>query len=669
MADFNVEAAKKAGYTDDEILSHLTQTRKFDVAAAEKAGYSKGDMIAHLAGSAGDVEKPSAMDYVNRGLGSVNRALDFMNPVSLAKGIGSAIASPIETLKGIGAAQDVARGKAVESFKKGDYMEAARHGLNYLVPFAGPGLDKAGDKAESGDFQGAIEDTVNTTGAAMVPLPLGKLPAKVAAGLKAGSKSKAVQSMVKFAQERAFPLDMATTSDNALVRGGQQIAGSTIGGAIPAAVAKGEQSSALRRISGELMDEVHPSEMTPANAGRSLDSGLSKLSAGIAKESATAYAALAKIEAHPKNLEAVQIGTKQQPVLNVQGRPIPGQFETVPVTEKIPMPIDLREIKAWAADVLGPLEQRWTAADPGAAKNIAQQVKSLKSIVEGPDFKAASIAEKDLGNLKALARNSDSVTESTMRGSQAVDRLQGSIDAKVAGAGPEAIAALKEGREKWAAHSEVEGVMDGLRAEPVQAFGQTKFKKDSGIEFFKSIAKHAPNELPKLGRAFLEDVFEKASSDPNFRGGLGMETAWKNLGKETKDLMFKHPAMVQNLDNFFLLAKRTQELANTSGTAPVQVAGQTFNALGGIAAGVSGGAVGGLVEYAVGQLGVAGITKLMYSPKFVAAMNNGLKIPARAPAQALAFQNLIRMGKQQLEASEPSDRSLQTLQPALAPAQ
>lgn len=46
---FDVEAARKAGYSDDEILNHLTQTRQFDVNGALKSGYSKQEVINYLA--------------------------------------------------------------------------------------------------------------------------------------------------------------------------------------------------------------------------------------------------------------------------------------------------------------------------------------------------------------------------------------------------------------------------------------------------------------------------------------------------------------------------------------------------------------------------------------------------------------------------------------------
>lgn len=45
---FDVEGARKAGYTDAEIAGHLAKTASFDLSAAKSAGYSDGEVIAHL---------------------------------------------------------------------------------------------------------------------------------------------------------------------------------------------------------------------------------------------------------------------------------------------------------------------------------------------------------------------------------------------------------------------------------------------------------------------------------------------------------------------------------------------------------------------------------------------------------------------------------------------
>ena len=45
---FDVDGARKAGYSEDEILSHLSQGSNFDVQGALGSGYSKSDVIGHL---------------------------------------------------------------------------------------------------------------------------------------------------------------------------------------------------------------------------------------------------------------------------------------------------------------------------------------------------------------------------------------------------------------------------------------------------------------------------------------------------------------------------------------------------------------------------------------------------------------------------------------------
>ena len=67
--------------------------------------------------------------------------------------------NPLDTVKGIGAAQDALRLKAQDAMKRGDYTEAARHAVNFLIPLVGPGLDVRGDQAQRGDISGALGGT------------------------------------------------------------------------------------------------------------------------------------------------------------------------------------------------------------------------------------------------------------------------------------------------------------------------------------------------------------------------------------------------------------------------------------------------------------------------------------------------------------------------------
>lgn len=49
---FDVEHARRSGWSEDQVLAKLTRTRKFDVSGALSAGYSKAEVIAYLSGGA-----------------------------------------------------------------------------------------------------------------------------------------------------------------------------------------------------------------------------------------------------------------------------------------------------------------------------------------------------------------------------------------------------------------------------------------------------------------------------------------------------------------------------------------------------------------------------------------------------------------------------------------
>ena len=91
------------------------------------------------------------MDHV------ANFAKNFWGDLAnTGQGMVNAVAHPLDTIKGIGTAQDAVRLKAQDAMKRGDYVEAARHALSYAVPVAGPAIDARGDQAQSGDVSGAL---------------------------------------------------------------------------------------------------------------------------------------------------------------------------------------------------------------------------------------------------------------------------------------------------------------------------------------------------------------------------------------------------------------------------------------------------------------------------------------------------------------------------------
>lgn len=134
---FDIEAARKEGYSDDEILTHLTTTRRFDIAGAQKEGYSKPEIITHLAmaESIGD-DKSTPISY------EAGQSLDnkFLNEA--AGKLGKPAITPLQW--GLDALTENAKDivKTPVSIARGIYG-AAKGDIDYLatpkpVPEAAP---------------------------------------------------------------------------------------------------------------------------------------------------------------------------------------------------------------------------------------------------------------------------------------------------------------------------------------------------------------------------------------------------------------------------------------------------------------------------------------------------------------------------------------------------
>jgi hypothetical protein len=95
MANFDVEGARAAGYTDAEIADYLASEEAFDITGAREAGYTDADIIGHLSAApaapaaAKPVEEPKStfIDDAAQLLGVTNRAI---LPYATAAGLGAA---------------------------------------------------------------------------------------------------------------------------------------------------------------------------------------------------------------------------------------------------------------------------------------------------------------------------------------------------------------------------------------------------------------------------------------------------------------------------------------------------------------------------------------------------------------------------------------------------
>ena len=180
--------------------------------------------------------------------------------------------------------------------------------------------------------------------------------------------------------------------------------------------------------------------------------------------------------------------------------------------------------------------------------------------------------------------------------------------------------ALRNGRNLHYQKTQVADVADALRNEPVQAFGQMTMAKDAGVDFLKKIASKAPDIMPRLGRAWLDNVFDLASREGDWRKAQTILNKWNDLGNKTKALMFPEASLRQALERFFLGQKMTGIQLNPSGTALVTATQKAMaNPLG----------------WAQGWIG----GRALYTPRGIRLLLKSTENPPTTPAAAAALKS------------------------------
>lgn len=117
---------------------------------------------------------------------------------------------PIDTAGGMLRAQGELGARAASEFKSGDYVGAATHGAEYLLPGIGPTLAHAGDQLESGDIAGGVGTTLGAaTVIAADPERVAKVPERIAA--KAREVRGSVQPFARKVTEVEAALKDAVT--------------------------------------------------------------------------------------------------------------------------------------------------------------------------------------------------------------------------------------------------------------------------------------------------------------------------------------------------------------------------------------------------------------------------------------------------------------------------
>lgn len=541
------------------------------------------------------------------GKGFAKELWDLINPM----GIVEAAKNPLGSAKALITANPQFLEEAKAAAASGDYLTALRKFLSYGTMGMGNVLDRQSELLEQGDYGSAAGSMTGLAAGTIAPPVVGRVVRGVARGPLRNPNAD-VRDAVKFGEQEGVPIDAATATGSPVVSRTQQMAGANLGGARRAEAFQTAQGSALERTMQRLTDRSHPSAVTTEQAGQGVVGALEGRATQQARLADDAYGRLRAFE------EQAVPTTVQQPVT---GRVAGGGTVQTTQPQQIKLAVDLTSTKAAMRPIYELLtrERELVGVLQGGK---ATALTALDRLMNAPDFAPLSVADAALGDLKAVARGARIPalrTQGQGIAAAAVRELDAAVRKAATDAGPDVLAALDEGRAATIAKHATADVLDrltrGTNDEPVRVAGRLTAPNDSAVALLRELNAIAPDQLPKVGRSVLEGLLEKQTSTGVFgKGADGLFSAWQRLGPQTKAMLFRDRGLVRDLDNFFLLAKKIGENPNPSGTALTRSATQWLQMA---------------PNWAV--------AKLLYSPRAVKFLTEGLRIPAANRAGQAAW--------------------------------
>lgn len=312
-------------------------------------------------------------------------------------------------------------------------------------------------------------------------------------------------------------------------------------------------------------------------------------------------------------------------------RPGAKWWEAQKPAQEIKMAVDLTASKAALKPTYDTLKREAELVPLVGDK--ARALTSLDRLLNGPDYAPLSVVDAALGELKTFARadNPDLRTIGQGKAHAAIQNLDLAVRQAAERAGPEAVRALGEGRQATIAKYAAADVLDTLNAEPVRTAKGLTAPGDSALQRLRAVAQQAPQSVPQIARSVLDGFLDKATESGGFAHADKLYADWQKLGDGTKALLYKDPAYIKDLDNFFLLAKKLAENPNPSGSALTLAKGGELSLL-----------ISNPIAGAATSVSAMALSKLLHSPLGVKLLTKGLVIPARSGAATVYAAELSR---------------------------
>ena len=561
--------------------------------------------------------------HVSDFAGEVGHAL---NPVEWVKGLYGMATDLVGTAKGMGAQHERIFRDGQAALRNGDYVTAGRKFVNYLVPIVGPITDRSADLMAEGKYGKGAGVMAGFGLQAAIPGAVSRVP-RVRVPVAPRNINAAERAAVDFGMREGISVDAATATGNRFVRSGQRVADESLAGGAIGGRARQAQAEGFATVGDRLAARTNPAPVTAEQAGQGVRDAVRGRGNTLNAEATTAYDRLRALEAQ---------ATPQTVNVTQAGRTAGGGSIPVNVPTSMRLAVDIAPTKAAMQPIYEALKREAELVPLMGDK--ARALTSLDRLMNAPDKAPLSIADAALSDIKTMARVDEAFKRTTGQGvaAQAVTNLDRAVVTAAKQGGPDVFKALMDGRAATINKYKSIEVFDALRAEPVRVFNQLTANKDSAVSLLRQVQREAPKELPRLGRAYLDGLLEKAKAAGGFDRADGLFQSWQNLGAESKRLMFRDPGLVRDLDQFFLLAKKTAENPNPSGTAFTLLKGGELTLL-----------VNNPVLGIPVTLSGAALSKLLHSPRAVRLMVRGLRLPlGNRAASATASAELAAIARE-----------------------
>ncbi len=267
-----------------------------------------------------------------------------------------------------------------------------------------------------------------------------------------------------------------------------------------------------------------------------------------------------------KNAKDMVVGTKPNPTLD------PNAPDTIPLTARVAGPTDMTAVKNAARPMLDQLRTEMRVTNT----QVSPVTSMLEDIVNGPDIVSLKTAKDNISALQKLSRNEarSMYTKTQAMTGQLVTPFRNAIEQAAQDISPEAWQALQDGNQATVNKYDLAKAIpdsylkkDVPPADLAQLHDLLTKNEDAQFPALQKVHTHAPDAIPGIARATIEDVFRGVTEGGGVSKVQSAINKWNKLGPQTKDLLFGSDT-TQEISNLLQYAKQAVSEANSSGTAP-----------------------------------------------------------------------------------------------------